>query len=45
MFRKAYCVEFYSFVRPSSSTRTIPIEFYIWIDRDTYVTMKLKGEL
>jgi hypothetical protein len=43
--RKAYCLEFYSFMKPAGILREPPVEFYTWVDRDTYITMKLKGEL
>jgi len=39
MFRRAYCVSSYSYDFHD-------YEFiYTWIERDTYITMKLKGEV
>ena len=43
--RKAYVIEFYSFIKPAGILREPAVEFYTWVDRDTYITMKLKGEL
>jgi len=43
--RKAYVIEFYSFIKPAGILREPPVEFYTWVDRDTYITMKLKGEI
>lgn len=45
-FRKAYCIEFLYLTKPAGILRDVPFkDFYTWIDRDTYITMKLKGEL
>lgn len=44
--RKAYYVEFLYLPKPAGILRDVSFtEFYTWIDRDTYITMKLKGEL
>ena len=44
--RKAYFVEFLYVPKPVGILRDVPFkEFYTWIDRDTYITMRLKGEL
>ena len=43
--RKAYVIEFYSFIKPAGILREPAVEFYTWVDRDTYITMKLKGEI
>ncbi len=44
--RKAYYVEFLYMPKPAGILRDVPFrEFYTWIERDTYILMKLKGEL
>lgn len=44
--RKAYVIEFLYMPKPDGILRDVPFkEFYTWIERDTYITMKLKGEL
>ena len=44
--RKAYYVEFLYLPKPAGILRDVSFtEFYTWIDRDTYITMKLKGEI
>ena len=44
--RKAYYVEFLYHPKPAGILRDVPWkEFYTWIERDTFITMKLKGEI